>query len=209
LKWSRHIFARQSEHARLNRNAMSDLQSYKSQARKAAFAARAEAHAEGLDNKANSQLTAYLKEHTPDKTIAGYMPIRTEVTPLIAMAKAHARGHRICVPVVIAAGSPLEFHEWTPDSKMVEGAFGAAVPEDGAVLIPDIVITPLVAFDRSGYRLGYGGGFYDRSLAEISEIKKISAIGFAYDAQELMMIPREETDYPLDAIITERGILRF
>ncbi|MEM7241272.1 MAG: 5-formyltetrahydrofolate cyclo-ligase [Pseudomonadota bacterium] len=188
---------------------MSDVQSFKAQARKAAFAARKEAHAQGLDIKANSQLTAYLKELPPDKTIAGYMPIRTEVTPLLAMAKAYARGHRICVPVVIAAGSPLEFHEWTPNSTMVAGAFGAAVPEEGALLIPDIVITPLVAFDRSGYRLGYGGGFYDRSFAELSEMKKISAVGFAYDAQELMMIPREDTDYPLDAIVTERGILRF
>ena len=188
---------------------MNDVQSYKSQARKAAFAARKEAHAEGLDTKANAQLTAYLKEHEPGKTIAGYMPIRTEVTPLLAMAKAHARGHRICVPVVVAAGSPLEFHEWTPETKMVEGAFGAAVPADSALLIPDIVITPLVAFDRSGYRLGYGGGFYDRSFAELSEMKKITAVGFAYDAQELMMVPREDTDYPLDAIITERGILRF
>ena len=189
--------------------AMTDTQSLKSMARNAAFAARKEAHGENLDAEANAQLNAFLKGEDHGAAIAAYMPIRTEVSPLPAMTKAHGRGQRVCVPVVIEAGAPLEFHEWTPQAEMVEGAFGAMIPKDAVILLPDIIIAPLVAFDMSGYRLGYGGGFYDRSLEQLSEIKKVQVVGFAYSAQELMMVPREETDYPLDAIITERGILRF
>ena len=188
---------------------MTDTPSMKALCRKAAFAARKEAHAEDLDKGANAQLNAFLKGVGHGATIAAYMPIRTEVSPLPAITKAHARGQRLCVPVVIEAGSPLEFHEWSPEAEMVEGAFGAMIPKEAEILLPDVVIAPLVAFDLSGYRLGYGGGFYDRSFEELSEIKKVQAVGFAYSAQEVMMVPREETDYPLDAIITERGILRF
>ncbi len=188
---------------------MSETASLKAQCRKAAFAARKIAHAEDHGNAANAQLNSYLKSQDHLATVAAYMPIRTEVSPLPAMKKAHARGQRVCVPVVIEAGAPLEFHEWTPDGEMVEGDFGAMIPKDAALVLPDIVIAPLVAFDMAGYRLGYGGGFYDRSLEQLSEIKKVQVVGFAYSAQEVMMVPREETDYPLDAIITERGILRF
>jgi 5-formyltetrahydrofolate cyclo-ligase len=74
---------------------------------------------------------------------------------------------------------------------------------------PDVIITPLAAFDMNGYRLGYGGGFYDRSFEQLSEKKDIQAIGFAYDAQEVMVVPREKTDFRLNAMITEKGILSF
>ncbi len=188
---------------------MSDIQSLKSQCRKAAFAARKEAHGLGLDQEANAQLTSFLKMQEDALTIAAYMPIRTEVSPLKSMEAMARRGRNICVPVVVAAGSPLEFHRWTPDCEMVEGAFGAMIPAKVDVLLPDVVITPLAAFDMGGYRLGYGGGFYDRSFEELSEFKKVQAIGYAYSTQEVMMVPREDTDYPMDAIITERGILSF
>lgn len=181
----------------------------KSDCRKAAFEARKIAHGADLDGNANMQLMSFLKMQTPNAIVASYMPIRTEVSPLPAMHKMAARGMRFCVPVVIAAGSPLEFHRWTPDTEMIEGAYGAAIPAESDPMLPDIVITPLAAFDLGGYRLGYGGGFYDRSFEELSEIKKVEAIGFAYSDQEVMMVPREDTDYPLDAIITERGILSF
>jgi len=188
---------------------MTDIRTFKSQCRKAAFAARKEAHALGLDQKANAQLINYLKSQPDALTIAAYMPIRTEVSPLKAMEAMARRGRNICVPVVVAAGSPLEFHRWTPESEMVEGAYGEMIPKESDPLLPDVIVTPLSAFDLGGYRLGYGGGFYDRTFEELSEFKKVQAIGFAYSAQEVMMVPREDTDYPLDAVITERGILSF
>jgi len=188
---------------------MNDIRSMKSLCRQAAFEARAEAHASGLDAKANAQLTNYLKSQPDALTIAAYMPIRTELSPLKTMEVMARRGRNICVPVVVAAGSPLEFHRWTPETEMIEGAYGAMIPKDSDPLLPDVVITPLAAFDMGGFRLGYGGGFYDRTFAAFSEYKKVQAIGFAYTAQEVMMVPREDTDYPLDALITERGILSF
>jgi 5-formyltetrahydrofolate cyclo-ligase len=188
---------------------MSDIQELKALCRKAAFAARKDAHALGLDKEANAQLTSFLKMQADDLVIAAYMPIRTEVSPLPAMEKMAVRGRDICVPVVIGNGQPLEFHRWTPDCEMVEGAFGAMIPAVRDAMFPDVVITPLAAFDMNGYRLGYGGGFYDRSFAELSEKKHVQAIGFAYDAQEVMIVPREDTDFRLNAMITEKGILSF
>jgi len=177
--------------------------------RRAGFLNRKEAHAMGLDKEANGQLLSFLKQAEPDQVIAGYMPIRTEVSPLPAMTKMVARGNRVCVPVILGEGQPLEFHEWTPETEMIDGAFGAAIPKQGAILSPDIVITPLLAFDGAGYRLGYGGGYYDRTFEQLSAHKKFLAIGYAYAEQEVMIVPREDTDYKLNAVVTEKGIITF
>lgn len=186
-----------------------DIQEIKKTVRRAGFEARKLAHGDGLDDDANAQLTNFLKEQDAGLVIAAYMPIRTEVSPIKSMERMCARGRKICVPVIVGKAQPLEFHEWTPDTEMVDGPFGASVPKNGKFIVPDIIITPLVAFDPAGYRLGYGGGFYDRSFAQISEEKKIQAVGFAYSEQELMIVPREDTDFRLDSVITEHGILSF
>jgi len=87
------------------------------------------------------------------------------------------------------------------------GEFGALIPQEGAWLEPELLIVPLVAFDRRGYRLGYGGGFYDRTLQALRAHKPTLAIGFAFAAQELPLVPTDTTDQPLDAIITEQGLI--
>ena len=92
---------------------------------------------------------------------------------------------------------------------MIIGAFGAKIPENGELVEPDLLIVPLVAFDRSGARLGYGGGFYDRSLEKLRQKKKTIAIGFAYSGQEVSKIPTEKTDQNLDIIVTEKEIIYF
>ena len=186
-----------------------DIQSLKQACRKAGFATRKAAHALGLDKAANAQLTSYLKAQDADKVISAYMPIRTEVSPLPTMERMVKRGRKVCVPVITGAGVPLEFHEWTPETEMVEGDFGAYIPKNGIKLIPDIVITPLLAFDAHGYRMGYGGGFYDRSFEQLAAIKHVLAVGFSYSDQEVLLVPREDTDFPLNAVITEKGILSF
>ena len=113
------------------------------------------------------------------------------------------------VPVIEAKGSPLAFHRWRPGCAMEPGLFGAAVPANGVEIIPQVVIVPLVAFDRKGGRLGYGGGFYDRTLEYLRMRGRVFAVGFAYAAQEAKELPLEPTDQPLDAIVTEQETLRF
>lgn len=175
----------------------------KAEARKLAFAARKVAHAQNKEAAA-SALQAHL-EGVRGRVIAGYLPIRTEADPMMAMEEL-AVANRLCVPVVDGPGQPLRFREWTPGCRLVEGAFKVLVPEDGAELVPDLVIVPMVAFNSSLYRLGYGGGFYDRTLEVLRAAGAVEAIGFAYSAQELSDLPLEPTDQPLDSLVTEKGL---
>ncbi|SLN68307.1 putative 5-formyltetrahydrofolate cyclo-ligase [Pseudoruegeria aquimaris] len=179
----------------------------KAAARKAAFARRKAAHAAGRDAAAQAHLAEALAPHA-GQPLAGYMPIRTEVSPLPVMA-AHAARAAVGVPVILGEGRPLVFRQWAPGCAMEEGAFGALIPADGAEITPRILIVPLVAFDARGGRLGYGGGFYDRTLEGLRARGPVLAFGFAYAAQQADDLPLEPTDQPLDAIITDAGILRF
>ncbi len=183
---------------------MTDLTAIKAEARKAAFARRKEAHANHRPGRAG-ELSSFLAGHR-GVPVAGYMPIRTEIDPLAAMAEASAYGP-VGVPVIEAEGKPLKFRAWEPDCEMVEGPFGAKIPAAGGWITPQIVIVPLVAFDRKGGRLGYGGGFYDRTLELLRASGPVLAVGFAYAAQEAEDLPLEPTDQPLDMIITEQGVL--
>ncbi|MEJ6389619.1 5-formyltetrahydrofolate cyclo-ligase [Gymnodinialimonas ulvae] len=180
----------------------------KATARAAAFAARKAAHADAAS--APPRATALLlKAIGPAKgrIIAGYMPIRTEISPLPAMETLHAMGARLCVPVIAGAGQPLDFRAWSPESAMQSGPFGAQIPAHGDWLTPDTLIVPLVAFDARLNRLGYGGGFYDRTLHRLRAAAPTRAIGFAYAAQEHPDLPQEPTDQRLDALVTENGTL--
>ncbi|MFC2969700.1 5-formyltetrahydrofolate cyclo-ligase [Acidimangrovimonas pyrenivorans] len=179
---------------------IADLSAAKAAARKAAFARRKAAFAAG-QGAATEHLSALLAPHA-GKVLAGYMPMRTEIDPLPAMA-AHAGP--VCVPVIIGPGQPLRFRRWTPEATMVAGAFGALIPEQGDWLEPEVLIVPLVAYDRRGYRLGYGGGFYDRTLEGLRARHEVLAIGFAFAAQAAEELPLEPTDQPLDMIVTEDG----
>ena len=183
------------------------LQEEKAAARKAAFARRKAAHDPDRAAQAIIHLLDILLPHK-GKVIAGYMPIRTEVTPVPAMAAMAGFGP-VVVPVIQGAEKPLKFREWTPGGEMEEGEFGAKIPKSGDYLEPDVLVVPLVAFDQSGARLGYGGGFYDRSLAELAAEKPILAIGYAYAGQEAESLPREGTDRLLDAVVTENGVRLF
>lgn len=185
---------------------MDDLIELKAQMRKAAFAARKVAHGAGPGDAA-AKLLAVIGP-AAGKVVAGYMPIRTEIDPLPAMSRLVADGARVCVPVIEGAGLPLRFREWTPRAVMVAGPFGAQVPEVGDWLEPEILIVPLVAFDAALARLGYGGGFYDRSLEGLRSRRPTRAVGFAYDAQEMPTVPQEATDQPLDALVTPSRVLR-
>jgi 5-formyltetrahydrofolate cyclo-ligase len=179
----------------------------KAAARKAAAERRRAAHDPERSARAAARLLEELRPHA-GAVIAGYMPIRTEVSPLPAM-QAMAKLSRICVPVIRGEGLPLIFREWTPGCAMTAGAFGAPVPAEGGAVEPDVLIVPLLAFDRRGGRLGYGGGFYDRTLEALRARRPVLAIGFAYAAQEAEALPTEATDQPLEMIVTEAETLRF
>ena len=183
------------------------LAEIKKAARAAAAERRAQAHGRGLDGPAQERLTALLKEFR-GRPLAGFVPIRTEINPLPVMAEMAAHGP-VGVPVIEARGAPLGFRTWRPGCAMEPGPYGAAVPVAGEVLVPEVVIVPLVAFDRSGGRLGYGGGFYDRTLELLRAAGPLFAVGFAYAAQEAEALPLEPTDQPLDAIVTDADVLRF
>ncbi len=188
---------------------MKHISEQKTDARKLAFAARKIAHAQGLDQDANNWLLGYIAMHPQADVIAAYMPIRTEISPLAAMTVMHGQGKRICMPVILGPAQPLVFREWTPMCAMQEGAFGAAVPVAGDDLEPDLVITPLLAWDNTGYRLGYGGGFYDRSFEQMRRRRPTLGVGFAYAAQQVAKVPCDATDQPLDALVTETNIHFF
>lgn len=164
--------------------------------RKAAFAARSPGDADHLKE--------VLAGHA-GKRLSGYMPMRTEIDCLPAMA-AH-RGP-VGVPVITGKGQRLMFRAWSPEAEMVVGEFGAMIPAQGDWIEPEVLIVPLLAFDRRGFRLGYGGGFYDRTLEALRAKGPVVAIGFAFAAQEVAEVPIEATDQRLDLIVTERGVIR-
>lgn len=181
----------------------------KNTVRQSALLARKKAHESAEGDNGISLLIDTVFSFSKVEIISGYMPIKTEISPLGAMKKLAMSGKRLCLPVVESVGNPLCFKEWTPDSAMISGAFGAKIPKNGLVLKPELLIIPLVAFDRSGARLGYGGGYYDRSLEQLRRRKPTIAVGFAYSSQEVKKVPTERTDQQLDIIVTENEIIYF
>ncbi|GMG85548.1 5-formyltetrahydrofolate cyclo-ligase [Paralimibaculum aggregatum] len=189
-----------------------ELTAAKAAARRTAYAARKAAHADPGRRAAAARdaATRFLGAGlvSPGEIVAGYRPIRTEIDPTGLMQALAGRGHRLCVPVIEGEGLPLAFREWHPGCAMETGAFGAEIPAAGDWLEPTLLIAPLVAFDRGCWRLGYGGGFYDRTLALLGSRRPTRAVGFAYAAQALDAVPREATDQRLHAVVTEREVIR-
>lgn len=173
-------------------------------ARAAGFGTRKMAFAAG-QGQAGELLADFLSEFK-GKALSGYMAMRTEMNPLAAMA---AHQGPVCVPVIVGKGQPLRFREWTPGCTMVRGEFGADIPAEGAWIEPEVLIVPLIAYDDQGYRLGYGGGFYDRTLERLRRQRPTYAVGFGFAAQRISQVPIDETDQKLDAMVTELGVQRF
>ena len=179
-------------------------QSRKAECRKAAFARRRQACATGQGQAA--EILADVLAEFGGRPLAGYMAMKTEINPLAAMV---AHQGAVGVPVIAGQGLPLKFREWGPGAAMMDGAFGARIPLEGAWIEPEVVIVPLLAFDARGYRLGYGGGFYDRTLAGLRARRSVLAVGFAFAAQEVDDVPIDGFDQKLDLMVTEQGVRRF
>lgn len=142
--------------------------------------------------------------------VSGYWPLDSEFDTRPALGRLHAAGHPVGLPVVVGAGQPLQFRRWHPALELVRGAFGVMIPAPSEPAIePEILLVPILAFDREGYRLGYGGGFYDRTLALRRAQGRAIAVGIGFAGQEVAHVPRGEYDQPLDWVVTEAAAIRI
>jgi 5-formyltetrahydrofolate cyclo-ligase len=142
--------------------------------------------------------------------VAGYLAMETEIDPAPLLRRLAAHGATILLPVVEARAAPLVFREaGAPEGLAPDLAGLPAPPSSAAAGVPDLVVTPLLAFDRAGGRLGLGGGFYDRTLRDLRRRGAVIAIGLAFAGQEVARAPMGACDERLDAVLTERGYIAF
>ena len=144
------------------------------------------------------------------KNIAGYWPLGEELNCRPALESLIAAGVVVGLPVVAGQGQILLFRAWKPGDSLDQGPFGTLHPNArAAILCPQILLIPLIAFDRRGNRLGYGAGYYDRTVASLRARTKVLAIGLAYDVQCVDAVPTDAHDQRLDAVITPSGTTWF
>ena len=141
------------------------------------------------------------------KIIGGYYPINFEVNILGLFNKLETKGLKLSLPV-IKKNKEMDFYSWSKNNLLKLNKYGIPEPEQIKKVFPDIILIPLVAFDNRLYRIGYGGGYYDRYIEKISKKKKIFKVGIAHSCQKINNIPTEKHDRKLDIIITEKYILR-
>jgi 5-formyltetrahydrofolate cyclo-ligase len=142
--------------------------------------------------------------------VSGYFAIGDEADPAPLLELLRARGHRIALPRVVGRGKPLDFHLVEAGAELVRGGFGLSEPHrDWPRIEPDVLAVPLLAFDSSGYRIGYGAGFYDRTLQKLRASRSIVAAGYAFSVQEFPNLPHDENDQRLDWMATEKGARKF
>lgn len=141
--------------------------------------------------------------------ISGFSSIGEEIDIKPLLARLHGAGHSLALPVMQGKGKPLMFRAWAPGDTMGEAVWGIREPlPSRAEVEPDILLVPLLAFDQAGYRLGYGGGFYDRTIERLKAVKPVVTVGIAYDEQRLDGVPHLDYDQPLDWILTPSGPVR-
>lgn len=144
--------------------------------------------------------------------VALYHPINSEISPLSLIEYLDTKNKTICLPMVVNKKQPLIFKPWRPGKKMVIGHYGISVPDNDQTLIPDLIICPLLAYDSKGMRLGYGGGFYDRTILNFKQNveKKIFTVGLAFSCQKYSgKLPIDKNDKKIDSVLTEKGFKFF
>jgi 5-formyltetrahydrofolate cyclo-ligase len=185
------------------------LKDLKADLRKQAAVLRQKAHG-ALAELAPLALIGHGFPAQPSKAInivSGFFPYMSEIDSRPLLGRLAGEGWTTALPIVIAKGEPLVFRRWLPGEPTVTGVWDIPRPPDSSPLVePDALLVPLMAFDRRGYRLGYGGGFYDRTLALLRSRKPIKAIGIAYAAQEVDSVPHDDHDQPMDFVMTEKEV---
>jgi 5-formyltetrahydrofolate cyclo-ligase len=188
------------------------LANEKRAAREAAVLRRDAAHAALRDSAPERVAANFAKSFRLAKgaVVSGYWPGRSELDIRILMEALHAQGHAIALPVVMGRGKPLIFRAWRPGAVLEAKKFGLREPAAEAVeMTPSVLLVPFLAFDEDGYRIGYGAGYYDMTLAALRSRGAVLAIGVGYSAQCVGRLPRDGHDERLDWVVTEGSVVRF
>ena len=185
---------------------IAEIQAEKEQLRRTAIAAR-----DALPANARMAAAETIAARTFPLAIAsgafvsGFMPLKSEISPLPLMHKLAGDGAQLALPRIVSRGSPLSMRAWEFGAPLDRGQWGIREPTlDAPEVEPDILLVPLLAFDRAGYRIGYGAGYYDMTLARLRARKSVTAVGIAFAAQEVPEIPKTPGDERLDLVLTER-----
>jgi 5-formyltetrahydrofolate cyclo-ligase len=147
----------------------------------------------------------------PEAVVGGYWPIGDEIDVRPLLQALHGEGMALALPAVMAPATPLAFHAWHPEDDLTPGGHDIPAPlPDAPLVIPDLLIVPLLAFDRQGWRLGYGAGYYDRTLEAFAAAgRTVMAVGVAFAAQEQPEVPHDGGDRRLDAVVTDKATYWF
>ena len=183
---------------------------------KAELRAKALAKRDALSEKKRASAAAKLAKRglpfklMPGTIVSGYSPIRSEIDPVPLMRKLADEGARLALPCVTTRGKSLIFRIWHPNDRLMLGPLGIPEPSPAsAEVIPDIMLTPLAAFDRLGHRIGYGAGHYDFTFAHLRKTKHVVGVGLAFAAQEIEAVPALSHDVALDYVLTETDVFDF
>jgi 5-formyltetrahydrofolate cyclo-ligase len=177
--------------------------------RRRAIAAEAVAAGDGLADRFLEASDRILGGRR-DPIVSAYWPLPDEMDTRALIGRLQDLGYTCCLPVVAQPNAPLVFRRWRRDEPMEDGLFDTRHPAaDAPELTPDVLLVPMLAFDADGYRLGYGGGYYDRTLAGLRSRATPVAVGIAYAGQRVDRVPRDELDEPLDWVVTESGVIEI
>jgi 5-formyltetrahydrofolate cyclo-ligase len=146
----------------------------------------------------------------PGTIVSGFMPLKSEISPLPLMQKLAQTGARLALPAIAGRGKPLIMRAWAWGEALDRGQWDIREPQpDAAEVEPDILLVPLLAFDRTGHRIGYGAGYYDMTISRLRARKPVTAVGIAFAAQEAPVVPATPRDARLDLVLTEREVIAF
>ena len=144
----------------------------------------------------------------PGVVVSGFMPLKSEISPLSLMQKLAGAGARLALPTIAGRGKPLTMRAWQFGAPLERGQWGIREPKaDAPEVDPDFLLVPLLAFDRAGFRIGYGAGYYDMTIRRLRGLKPVTAVGIAFAAQEVAKVPTTERDERLDLVLTEREVI--
>jgi len=183
---------------------------YKSAMRLEALARRGRVELEDAARHAEAAARAFMADIAPADpvTVALYWPIRRELDTRPLIDRLLAAGHTVCLPAMLAPDTPLTFRAWDGAAELTDNGFGTMAPGESApAAAPDIMVMPLAGFDAQGNRLGYGKGYYDRTIANLP--RRPILCGYAFSVQQVDDIPAQRHDVPMDMIVTEQGVTRF
>ena len=203
--WARPV----GSHLRMTESTVESLSDKKTELRREAMARRDALPPDA--RQAAAEAIAARKFPLPIATgmiVSGFMPLKSEINPLPLLRKLAGQGARLALPVVAGRGKPLVMREWVFGEPLIAGVWGIREPKPEAAMVdPDILLVPLLAFDRTGHRIGYGAGYYDLTLAQLRARKPVIAVGLAFAAQEVAAVPATPRDARLDLVLTEREVL--